>query len=115
LSLLEWRVLTTLAAEGPLPVVCLARRVGVKQPTMTRLLDRLVRRAMVQRTPDPGDRRRTLVEATPAGRSRIEDKMWKAQPRPDGMLALFGRERRRLLETLLSDLVGKRAGVSQPA
>lgn len=40
-------------------------------PNITRLIDALEQRALVQRAPDPTDRRRSLVSLTPAGQELI--------------------------------------------
>ena len=67
LSVLEWRVLATLADGGPVPLGLLARRAATKQPTLTRLIDRMVQQQLVLREPDPADRRQTLLRITPRG------------------------------------------------
>jgi len=41
-------------------------------PNITRLVDALEQRALVERTPDPDDRRRSLVSLTAAGRQLME-------------------------------------------
>lgn len=46
----------------------LGRRLGIAPSTLSRNLDRLVERGLVERGPDPGDRRALRAELTPAGR-----------------------------------------------
>jgi DNA-binding MarR family transcriptional regulator len=69
LSPAETNVLACLGGAEP-PTI---RRVGeaTAQPpsTLTGLLDRLERRGLVERRPNPRDRRSTLVVPTPAGRA----------------------------------------------
>jgi DNA-binding MarR family transcriptional regulator len=62
----ELEVLGTLFARGPLSAGDLAKRTGLTSGAVTRLIDRLVERGSVRRLADPEDRRRVLVETTPA-------------------------------------------------
>jgi DNA-binding MarR family transcriptional regulator len=52
---------------GPLTPSELAGLERVQRPTVTRLLVRLEELGLVSRTPDPADRRSTLISVTPAG------------------------------------------------
>ena len=63
----EWRVLATLASGDPISIGRLAEITVTKQPTVTRVLDRMEARGQVQRLPHETDRRVTLVGITPAG------------------------------------------------
>lgn len=60
-------------ADGPLTPTEIARRSNVKvtTATVTGLLDTCQRNGLVQRRPHPGDRRRVLVQLTPAGRALL--------------------------------------------
>ena len=62
----EWRVLATLASGEPTSIGRLARIVVMKQPTVTRLLDRMEATGHVERLPHDADRRITLVGITTA-------------------------------------------------
>jgi len=62
----ELEVLGTLVARGALSAGDLARRTGLTSGAITRLIDRLAERGVVRRLADPADRRRVLVEITPA-------------------------------------------------
>lgn len=64
----QLRVLRLLAAAGePLRISELARRLDVIPRSATSVVDLLEERSLVERRPDPGDRRATLVALTPAG------------------------------------------------
>jgi DNA-binding MarR family transcriptional regulator len=70
LTPLQLDLLTTLA-DGPPPeptVGLLATEVAVTQPTATDSLRALADKALVERRPDPADRRRSTIELTAAGR-----------------------------------------------
>jgi DNA-binding MarR family transcriptional regulator len=60
--------LATVEARGPLTPSGLAEVEHVKRPTATRIVARLSEQGLVQRTPDPTDRRSCLVGITPEGR-----------------------------------------------
>jgi DNA-binding MarR family transcriptional regulator len=71
LSSLEWRVLATLFDAEPLTVGALALEVLAKQPTLTKLLDRLAAQGWLERLPDANDARRARVALTPVGRDKV--------------------------------------------
>jgi DNA-binding MarR family transcriptional regulator len=63
-------------AGGPQTARALADFTAQPPSTLTGVLDRLERRRMVVRRPNPGDRRSTLIEPTAAGRvaaRRVQD------------------------------------------
>jgi DNA-binding MarR family transcriptional regulator len=81
-SLPEWLILQTLAEqEGELQRQ-LAQRLCIEGPTMTRHLDRLEAGGLIERRPDPDDRRGTRVFATGDGRARLQA-MWTAMERSE--------------------------------
>jgi len=71
LSLAQYQLLEALRGTPELPVSELAATAGVAPPTATRMLDALVRDALVERTPAEHDRRVVLVSLTPAGRDAV--------------------------------------------
>jgi DNA-binding MarR family transcriptional regulator len=66
--------LDTLNREGPTRVTTLAAAVGIGQPAMTQLVQRLERHGLVIRVEDPGDGRAALVTITNAGRAHQDDR-----------------------------------------
>jgi DNA-binding MarR family transcriptional regulator len=79
-------VLSVLVTAGPKRIGELARIEQVEPPTITRLVDALVRGGLAVREADPDDARAVVVRATAAGRRTLE------------------RGRARRLETLTSTL-----------
>ena len=60
-------ILSVLVFAGPKRIGELARMEQVEPPTMTRLVDGLVRDGLAVREPDPDDARAVRVRATPTG------------------------------------------------
>ena len=58
-------------AQGPLTLSGLAEAIGVDAPYATLIVDSLEQRGLVERQPDPGDRRRKLVTLTAAGQEAV--------------------------------------------
>lgn len=67
LTLEQWRVLDCLVRRGEMPMTELAGAVLTPAPTVTRIVDRLVSRALVYRSAGMSDRRRVLVHASRRG------------------------------------------------
>jgi DNA-binding MarR family transcriptional regulator len=63
-----WTVVA-MARGGELSLGDLAERRRMDEPTACRVVDTLVRRRLVRNSPDPGDRRRSRLALTPAGRA----------------------------------------------
>lgn len=61
--------LSTIERHGPMTPGALAAHEQVRKPTVTRILGALVDEGLVERTPDPADRRIAWVHLTPEGRS----------------------------------------------
>ena len=89
LSLVATSTLATLERRGPSRVTELAEAQSVTQPAMTGLVSRLAGQGVVERSPDPDDRRGVLVAITAAG---------------NALLATRRRERTEALAALLDDL-----------
>jgi DNA-binding MarR family transcriptional regulator len=66
-----YQVLRFAVAEAPVTQLALAHQLGIDRTVMTYLLDDLESTGLVERRPDPADRRARRVVATPAGRSRL--------------------------------------------
>ncbi len=72
-SLPVWRVLGVLLARPGGTVTGLAEACLLQQPTMTKLLDRMVRDGLVTRSPDARDRRVVRVALTPEGEAKATE------------------------------------------
>jgi DNA-binding MarR family transcriptional regulator len=58
------RCLDTIEQFGPITAGRLAEAAGLTTGAVTAVIDRLVTKGYLRRVPDPGDRRRVMVEAT---------------------------------------------------
>lgn len=66
-------VLMALTDEGTMSVKQLAARVRVEQPTATALVQRMQAAGLVERTPDPTDRRSSRIGLTPRGETVLPE------------------------------------------
>jgi DNA-binding MarR family transcriptional regulator len=67
----ECAVLITIDGRVPPSQQEVARRMGVDRTTMVALIDELESKGLVQRRPDPDDRRKNVVLLTEAGRTTL--------------------------------------------
>lgn len=64
---------------GPIPVGEVSARMHITSGTMTTVLDTLERNNLVQRLADPEDRRRVLVDITPAATTVLDQMLPEVQ------------------------------------
>lgn len=84
-----WRVLASLSGSKGETVTGLAEVCLLQQPTMTKLLDRMVRDKLVTRSQDGRDRRVVRVALTPDGETLAEDLIRAARQHEAAVLARF--------------------------
>jgi DNA-binding MarR family transcriptional regulator len=98
LKMWEYDVLSALRRQGApfrMPATELARESLLSSGAMTNRIDRLEDRGLVEREPDPDDRRGVLVELTEAGRTLVDKAIEARLGVANAQLAnLTGRERR---------------------
>jgi DNA-binding MarR family transcriptional regulator len=101
----HYRLLATLEHLGPASQAALGRRSGIHLSDMVATINELAERDLVERTPDPSDRRRNVISLTAAGKRqlrRLEKRLTETQ---DELLAPLSPEERRRLTELLSKLL----------
>lgn len=69
----EVLMLLVFSRRGALPMSTIGSRLQVHQTSVTNAVDRLEAAGLVRRLPHPSDRRTTLVEITPSGRSVADE------------------------------------------
>jgi long-chain acyl-CoA synthetase len=86
LSLSQYRLLAFLS-QGDWAASALADRLDVSRPSITGLVDGLVKRGLVERRPSEDDRRRVDHVLTPAGRKALREADERADTRLRNVLA----------------------------
>jgi DNA-binding MarR family transcriptional regulator len=104
LSSIEWRVLATLHDSEALTVSDLANEVLSKQPTVTKLVQRMAEQKWVVLHACPTDQRRTLVSATAAGRRLVKPLVEAARQHEARMLRTLGASEKAALRKLLEKI-----------
>lgn len=105
LSSIEWRVLAVLHEGASLTVSQLAHEVLSKQPTVTKLLQRMGEQGWVRLQADPADQRCTRVVATEAGQRLVRPLVGKARRHETQALKALDASEREMLKSLLARLV----------
>jgi len=100
-------VLLTLKHGPPRSQAELARIARVEQPSMAQLLNRMERDGLVQRVPDPDDKRSRLIMLTPDCAQRMPKARQAMLRLADEALTEFSPEELALLTGLMHRLVGK--------
>jgi len=104
LSSIEWRVLATLHDSDPLTVSQLAHEILSKQPTVTKLVQRMADQGWVALHADAADQRRTLVKATPVGRRLVKPLVEAARLHEARVLRSLGATEKAALRKLLEKI-----------
>ena len=101
----HYRLLATLEEFGPASQAALGRRCGIHLSDMVAAINELAEHQLVERAPDPSDRRRNIISLTAAGKQqlrRLEKQLAESQ---DELLAPLSPEERQRLTELLSRLL----------
>ncbi len=96
-----YQVLAACGREGPRTQLALARQLGVDRTVMTYLLDDLQTAGLVERRPDPNDRRARRIELTEPGNARLRELAGHLREAEDQLLDRLDPEEREVLRTLL--------------
>ena len=102
-----WRVLGALSDVDGMTVSELARHVLTNQPTLTKIVDRMARDGLVERTATLGDRRKVLVRITERGRERAADLKRRAKDHEAEVLAAYDPTEAAHLKTMLRTLIAR--------
>jgi DNA-binding MarR family transcriptional regulator len=101
ITLVQYRALVVLAYNGAQRTIDLANELGVNSSTVTRLVDRLERKGLAQRSTSGEDRRATLIDITRDGRAIVAAVTTRRRAEVSRILRKIGTDdRRRLLESL---------------
>ena len=109
LSVAEWRVLGSLAGSPPISISRLSQVSVTKQPTVTRLIDRMEERGQVRRIAHETDRRVTLVAITASGMRQVSSLIRQAREHERRVLEPFGLQRAEDLKRTLKEMITQHA------
>lgn len=103
LTLQQYNVLRILrgAGEKGLPTLAIAERMVERTPGITRLIDRLLKKELVERERPPGDRRQVVCRITARGLDLLRDLDGPVDELDDRCLAMLSEEEHRVLIGLL--------------
>lgn len=107
----QWRVLRVLGEHGLMETGQIARQALILGPSLTGVLTRMQRDELIQRTQDPQDQRRTVVELTDKGRKLVEKLAHLIEAHYALMEQSLGEQKLAQLYTLLDAIIE----VEQPA
>jgi DNA-binding MarR family transcriptional regulator len=102
-----WRVLATLSGSPGETVSGLADACLLQQPTMTKLLDRMVRDGLVKRLPDARDRRVVRIQMTPRGETVVTELLAAAKKHETEVLARHPDLDEVAIKSLLRGMIGR--------
>ncbi|WP_030847612.1 MarR family winged helix-turn-helix transcriptional regulator [Streptomyces sp. NRRL F-4474] len=103
----KWHYAAMVALEesGPVSQAALSDRTGIHRSDLVAVINELAERELVERAPDPDDRRRNVITLTPLGRRRLrrlEQILDRAQ---DELLSPLSAAERAQLTRLLGRIV----------
>jgi flavin reductase (DIM6/NTAB) family NADH-FMN oxidoreductase RutF/DNA-binding MarR family transcriptional regulator len=108
LSVPEWRVLACLMDVEGLSVGELAAMALMRQPGLTKVLDRMERDKLVKRQSPAGDRRRVTIHLTAKGRARVTPALAAAKAHEAELLKQFSDDERATIKYALDLLIDSR-------
>ncbi|MFD5552536.1 MarR family winged helix-turn-helix transcriptional regulator [Streptomyces sp. NPDC127068] len=111
----HYRLLATLEAFGPASQTALGRGSGIHVSDMVATVNELADRGLVERAPDPSDRRRNIISLTAAGKRRLRQLEKRLAETQEELLVPLSPEERQRLTELLSKLLdhhNRRTGAS---
>ena len=109
----EWRVLASLSDGDGMTVGDLAALALQRQPTMTKIIDRMAISGLVERRSDETDRRKVRIFITRQGRCRVDDALADAKAHEHEVLADYSAAEADRLKSMLRALVDRNGAAPQ--
>lgn len=110
----HYALLAALEEFGAASQADLGRRTGIDRSDIVATVNELAERMLVERSPDPSDRRRNIVSITPAGSQRLRTLDRILAEVQDELLAPLSAEERRQFVDHLTRLAEYHAGTARP-
>jgi DNA-binding MarR family transcriptional regulator len=103
-----WRALEVLADQRGHAMSVLADAVSMRLPALSKLVDRMVADALVQRAADPEDARRVLVYISDPGLELVRGLRATVERQRSALESALGREHGQALKDLLAAFIRER-------
>lgn len=100
----QWRVLRILQETGPMEPTRIAELSCLLLPSLTRILQKLEEKELINRTPDQKDRRKQIVEISASGAKLIQANLATSIALQDAVRDQMGADRYEALLDLLNEL-----------
>jgi DNA-binding MarR family transcriptional regulator len=113
-SVAEWVFLRTLYDAGQVAPSDLAERMGMTRGAISKLADRLLSKALIERHPNPEDRRAHTLCLGPDGRALVPHLAGLADENDAEFFGALDDHERRHLQYLLRRIVADRTLLSPP-
>lgn len=101
----EWRVLASLSDGDGMTIGELATLALQRQPTMTKIIDRMTEAGLVERRPDDSDRRKVRIFISADGRRRVDAALADAKLHEREVLADYSPAEAARLKSMLRTLL----------
>jgi len=105
LSPQQWRAIRSLEQQDGIEISELSKRCYLLKPSMSRIVQNLESRQLIERRNVASDQRRTALYLTDAGRTLVQIVAPKSEERYEFISRRFGNSKLELLQELLEDLV----------
>jgi DNA-binding MarR family transcriptional regulator len=114
-TIVQWRALIVVDAEGALNVNALATQLGVSPSTCTRLCDRLVAKGLLVREASPGSRREVALRLAPAGEELVRAGVGRRRAEVEQIVQQMTESEQRALARALKPLIRAAGSAAQQA
>ncbi|MFB7262124.1 MarR family winged helix-turn-helix transcriptional regulator [Streptomyces nojiriensis] len=105
----HYAALVALEESGPASQATLSARTGIHRSDLVAVINELAARELVERTPDPEDRRRNVITLTPPGRRQLRELEQILAATQEELLAPLSAQEREQLVRLLGRIVDHHA------
>jgi len=104
LQVSEFAILEVLLHKGPMPINAIGIKVLLTSGSMTAAVNRLRKKGLVKRVPDPEDGRSVHIHLTEEGRAVIQTAFERHRQNLEGLIAVLDAEERGDLVRLLKKI-----------
>ena len=101
----RWRILASLSDYDKVAIGKLADTVLMKQPTLTKVLDRMEEEGLVRRQHSKEDRRSVKVVITSRGREKVDELLQKVRAHEHAILKDYSEDEKIILRRMLNTLI----------